>query len=863
MLFKLALIALALLGGVLGTAVSAAPGKKLRPFWTFPAVVALSCGSFLALIWIYTRLPGFDRTVELLFPDKLSKLSGAGIFLLLCLLIGLLTGFLRAGGPRAYFRRVCGSRLHQILFAGIAAGALALAAACVWAAGGRHPSPIALSEVCCSNFSLMQDPNTGNTYEDYIELCNTGSETVNLKGYYLSNRSKKRTRHRLGDLELAPGAAVVLWADGTGVSGKAGTSLSFSLSAGETVWLSAPTGTLIDHVTLPDVHKNIAMTHTASGWVPAIGTPTVRNETAQAVPLPTLELPKADHADGVYADGFALTLTAGDGQEIRYTLDGSLPTSDSPRYTGPIPITDRCAEPNRVVNQPNQTTRNEEYPTDPVDKGTVVRAVAFDAEGHFSRPLTAVYFVGDFSDYGEILSIVADPDDLFGAEGILVNGPAYDEWAAGGQVGEKPVPNFLNKGRGWERDAELTLIGTDGKPVLSQACGMRVQGASTRDHIFKRFSLYARTIYSGSSTFAVPLFSGSQLSHSVYTRPENSDVFVQQLAADRDLSIQDARPVQVFLNGEFYSTTYLREKYDDNYFQARYGVDPADLVIIKNGNLDNGLESDLKDYLDFCDWLEQSDPSSPAVWEEITARMDVQSFADYMALCMYSNNNDWGIHKNYRVWRSKATDGAGMNDGRWRWLCYDMDSVTWYSKRFQTDLAEHDTFQLPRRPEEDVPFVEMPVFKQMLQNEEFRRRFALAYLDLMNVNFNYDHALPLLERWNLTEDVFWPDFLRLRPKWAIRHLQNNLKLTGEACKVTIRVSDPAGGTVRINTTDLDLSAGVWSGTYVTDYPVTLTAVPADGWRFVGWEDGAAEALRSLPLTAGETTVTAVFAPEGG
>lgn len=27
---------------------------------------------------------------------------------------------------------------------------------------------------------------------------------------------------------------------------------------------------------------------------------------------------------------------------------------------------------------------------------------------------------------------------------------------------------------------------------------------------------------------------------------------------------------------------------------------------------------------------------------------------------------------------------------------------------------------------------------------------------------------------------------------------------------------------------------VWSGSYYTDYPVTVTAVPEEGWEFAGW-----------------------------
>ena len=49
--------------------------------------------------------------------------------------------------------------------------------------------------------------------------------------------------------------------------------------------------------------------------------------------------PALSHTSGTFSSNFSLTLSASDpGAQIRYTLDGTTPTTTSPLYTGPIAI---------------------------------------------------------------------------------------------------------------------------------------------------------------------------------------------------------------------------------------------------------------------------------------------------------------------------------------------------------------------------------------------------------------------------------------------------------------------------------------------------------------------------------------------
>src|SRR5690625_7477362 len=89
--------------------------------------------------------------------------------------------------------------------------------------------------------------------------------------------------------------------------------------------------------------------------------------------------------------------------------------------------------------------------------------------------------------------------------------------------------------------------------------------------------------------------------------------------------------------------------------------------------------------------------------------------------------------------------------------------------------------------------------------------------------------------------------------------------------LSVDVSDPSAGYVRVNSVDLlpstpgvDEDPYPWSGTYLRSVPVTLTARPALGYRFVEWAgiDGVAGSVVSLELNR-DRTVTADLEPYDG
>lgn len=139
-----------------------------------------------------------------------------------------------------------------------------------------------------------------------------------------------------------------------------------------------------------------------------------------------------------YPEPFSLTITAEQGYEIHDTLDGSTPTVNSPLYTAPISIADRSAQPNHLSTYTNISSDSAESkafpPTEAVDKATILRAVAVDAQGNAGMTVTNTYFIdydekAAFYNQMKVFSLVADEQNLFDEEcGIFVLGKTYDDW---------------------------------------------------------------------------------------------------------------------------------------------------------------------------------------------------------------------------------------------------------------------------------------------------------------------------------------------------------------------------------------------------------------------------------------------------
>jgi len=119
-------------------------------------------------------------------------------------------------------------------------------------------SPIVFNELMARNKATIADPQ--GEYDDWIELKNISSDSVDLAGMYLSDNPDIPLKWQFPeDTVIEPGAYLLVWADEDG-GDEPGLHANFKLaSEGETIWLFdtiESSHALLDSVTFVDLGED-------------------------------------------------------------------------------------------------------------------------------------------------------------------------------------------------------------------------------------------------------------------------------------------------------------------------------------------------------------------------------------------------------------------------------------------------------------------------------------------------------------------------------------------------------------------------------------------------------------------------------
>ena len=89
-------------------------------------------------------------------------------------------------------------------------------------------------------------------------------------------------------------------------------------------------------------------------------------------------------------------------------------------------------------------------------------------------------------------------------------------------------------------------------------------------------------------------------------------------------------------------------------------------------------------------------------------------------------------------------------------------------------------------------------------------------------------------------------FINGRYDYSVTMLKDGYGL-GEAYNISLGANNPEGGTVRVNTVTPNLNDGMWQGKYFSEYEITITAIPVEGYVFTGWSGDVTEQQAEITL----------------
>ncbi|MDY0275681.1 MAG: CotH kinase family protein [Desulfomicrobium sp.] len=648
-----------------------------------------------------------------------------------------------------------------------------------------------------------------------------------------------------------------------------------------------------------------------------------------------LEPPHFSHESGFYAEEFDLVLSHPDPEaQIYYTLDGSDPDPENLNgstfrykneyaqppatepigeffyqeykthlYTKPLHIVDRTFEPDRMSQISTTFDEKPNYfpkPVPEVDedgketgrmkylfKGTPVKAVAVALDNAQSKVVSKVYFIGDQKDFSlPIINITVPEKDLFDYdEGIFVAGQKYDQWVKDdGDVSKSPSARPVNWREKINVNISMQILDQINKIVFHlDNSYMRIHGYASRTTSIKSMRIYPKDegilydIFGDGNIVGnariILRNSGNQVHD--YRKTYLGDAYRHIVMGGLAFGIQRYRPINIFLNGEYYGILNVRDRLDKHYLKNMYQVEKKSIDLLKRNKIVQHGSDKQWDF--FLNKLEE-DVSRDGFFEEITKLFDVTSFADYYSAQIFIGNRDWPGN-NIRYWRSKnkqindVPENSTCNDGRWRWIMYDTDA--------SSSNVMHDTLSYAASPIKNTPYnPEWSTFvlRRLLKNDIFKNYFITRFSDLLNTHFNPERTMEILEdlskaissdmskhivRWSTHKSIKeWKDhianlskFMQERPDYQRMHLQEFFNLDG-LYSLRIDINNKDYGVVKVNTLTLGLhdielekpiAANVrarkmtsilampWQGEYFQNLPLTLEAVPAQGYRFSHWE----------------------------
>ncbi|MCC6542376.1 MAG: CotH kinase family protein [Flavobacteriales bacterium] len=497
--------------------------------------------------------------------------------------------------------------------------------------------------------------------------------------------------------------------------------------------------------------------------------------------------------------------------ELRYTLNGTEPTTASSLYTGPITL----------------------------NTSAVLKVRAFTPGLAPSTIVAASYLIG-VQHTTAVLSVVTPQNGLYGPEGIFTN---------------------------WQRDdevqAHVDFFRQNGELLVSQYAAMQVDGGLGGSRGFPQhsFRLEFDNGALGDGTVNAMLIPDRPARHRysrIYLRngsnqfqilPHKDAVQVKMMAAGTNSYYAAWTPVSVYINGAYFGLYELREKYDDEYFRTLEGADAGtvDLLSVSawNGSVLRPTEGEVDPFWQDMSAFQLFDPTQADFWDLTDARFDLTWYTDYIIGQQWMGTRDWPFN-NIKIQRSDVTSY------KWRFATIDLELAM--APNGQSDHL-FNALEWTANTTTDIPYTY--IWQRAILNPRFHDHFINRFADVMNSAYLNERILGIAQdafeltrpemgkqfaRWSSSDttqalvqfeanhEAFLED-LSLRTPVVREHIRDHFNLPREV-DVTLNVVPAGAGTIRISTLHPDTYP--WEGVYFDGVPIRVEAVPNTGYIFSHW-----------------------------
>lgn len=618
---------------------------------------------------------------------------------------------------------------------------------------------------------------------------------------------------------------------------------NFKLSSeGETVVLVDAQGNILDALTVDSLMTDWSVGSQTDGSTQRVtfltATPGSSNNTQTGSPMGWAQKPVFTQPAGFYGGPISVGISpVPPGYEVRYTTNGATPTQTDPLYSG------------AAIN---------------IGQTTFLRARTFHTVGQAlpSEVAFASYYIQVDHDL-PVISISANPNDLFGPNGIC------DNWWTD-----------------WKKPCHVDYYDSSGQLKWSQRAGIKIEGGAggSRSHPQKSFRVEPGNGALGDGNLNFPLipdragrtdFERFYLRNgsNQYLRLPYKDALLTKLMGKNTLNYYSAyTPVVMYLNGSYNGVYELREKQDVNYCEALHqaNTDSLDILSVSYwyGSVLRAVEGSTEPFLNDYNWFTTLNPTDPQFLTQAGQVLDIPYYNDYIAAQAWVGNTDWPWN-NIKIFRGTHTQK------KWRYGLIDLEWAL--NPNGWTDNT-HDGigYLFQQGPNE----IHANFWYRLIQNDQYKNYFINRFADLMNTSWLWS-AMDTVEtnmyqeslseapgqfaRWGTTTvanhmNTYAQNHQIMRNQLAGRspYVRNHLRYHFNLPKnvnVALDAMPLVGGNIQIST----ITPGPlpWQGIYFDGVPVKITAIPEPGYAFSHWDSQAYISAPNNPVWEDTITNTSV------